>query len=100
MTSLLKLVPVRRRDRARAHRRLLRKLDPRKMIRNPVMFVSVGSAFTTLLLHAVITGQARLPRSSSPCRCGCVTVLFANFAEAMARPRKARPTRSANRART
>ncbi len=68
-----------------------RKLDPRRMIKNPVMFVvEVGSAFTTLLfVHAAITGRGE----ASP---GFVlaislwlwfTVLFANFAEAMAEGR-------------
>jgi len=67
------------------------KLDPRKMIRNPVMFVvEVGSAFTTLLfVHAVFTGNGEAPA-------GFIfwvslwlwfTVLFANFAEAMAEGR-------------
>src|SRR5215216_617402 len=37
----------------------LLKLDPRRMIRNPVMFVvEVGSAYTTFLfMHALVTGQ-------------------------------------------
>ena len=41
----------------------VRKLDPRHMVRNPVMFVvEVGSAFTTLLgLHALATGQGEAP---------------------------------------
>jgi K+-transporting ATPase ATPase B chain len=68
-----------------------KKLDPRHMIRNPVMFVvEVGSAFTTLLfVHALVTGAGDAPW-------GFVlaislwlwfTVLFANFAEAMAEGR-------------
>jgi len=68
-----------------------RKLDPRRMVKNPVMFVvEMGSLFTTLLyLHAVVTG-----RSESPPRFILAisvwlwfTVLFANFAEAMAEGR-------------
>src|SRR5678815_5082702 len=67
------------------------KLDPRRMIRNPVMFVvEVGSAFTTLLfLHALITGAG----DASPGFIAAIsvwlwfTVLFANFAEAMAEGR-------------
>ncbi|HEX5659096.1 MAG TPA: potassium-transporting ATPase subunit KdpB [Polyangiales bacterium] len=66
------------------------KLDPRHMLRNPVMFVvEVGSAFTTVLwLHALFV------RSEAPA--GFIlavtvwlwlTVLFANFAEAMAEGR-------------
>ena len=37
----------------------MKKLDPRRMVRAPVMFVvELGSAFTTLLaLHAAFTGQ-------------------------------------------
>jgi potassium-transporting ATPase ATP-binding subunit len=76
---------------ARAALDAVRKLDPRRMIRNPVMFVvMVGSAFTTVLwLHAVITGHG-------DARAGFIlaislwlwfTVLFANFAEAMAEGR-------------
>jgi len=36
-----------------------RKLDPRRMVKNPVMFVvECGSAFTTLLfVHAAVTGE-------------------------------------------
>jgi K+-transporting ATPase ATPase B chain len=68
-----------------------KKLDPRRMIRNPVMFVvEVGSAFTTVLfVHALVTGQGE----ASPWFVLAVslwlwfTVLFANFAEAMAEGR-------------
>ena len=68
-----------------------KKLDPRRMVRNPVMFVvEVGSAFTTALwLHALLTGAGE----TSPAFIGSVsgwlwvTVLFANFAEAMAEGR-------------
>jgi K+-transporting ATPase ATPase B chain len=68
-----------------------KKLDPRRMIRNPVMFVvEVGSAFTTVLfVHALVTGQGE----ASPWFILAVslwlwfTVLFANFAEAMAEGR-------------
>jgi K+-transporting ATPase ATPase B chain len=53
----------------------VRKLDPRRMIRNPVMFVvEVGSAFTTLLfVHALVTGEGEAPPASvhpSPSRSG------------------------------
>lgn len=68
-----------------------RKLDPRRMVKNPVMFVvEVGSVFTTLLwLHALISGHG----DTSPGFVLAVsiwlwfTVLFANFAEAMAEGR-------------
>jgi K+-transporting ATPase ATPase B chain len=67
------------------------KLDPRRMAKNPVMFVvEIGSAFTTLLfVHAVATGNGE----ASPWFILGVaiwlwfTVLFANFAEAMAEGR-------------
>jgi K+-transporting ATPase ATPase B chain len=67
------------------------KLDPRKMVRNPVMFVvEVGSAFTSVLyLHALVTGRGE----ASPGFILAIslwlwfTVLFANFAEAMAEGR-------------
>ncbi len=81
----------------------LRKLDPRWMIRNPVMFVvEVGSAFTTLmLLHAVLTRRGEAPAGFI----GAVslwlwfTVLFANFAEAMAEARGKAQADSLRRAR-
>ena len=67
------------------------KLDPRTMIRNPVMFVvEVGSAFTTLLfIHALITGEGEAPAGFifAVSLWLWFTVLFANFAEAMAEGR-------------
>jgi K+-transporting ATPase ATPase B chain len=67
------------------------KLDPRRMVRNPVMFVvEVGSAFTTLLwLHAVVTGQGEAPPGFILAISLWLwfTVVFANFAEAMAEGR-------------
>ncbi len=67
------------------------KLNPRTMVKNPVMFVvEIGSMFTTLIfVHALVTGQWE----SSPTFVGGITlwlwftVLFANFAEAMAEGR-------------
>ena len=81
-------------DRAIVRRALadsVRKLDPRNMVRNPVMFVvEVGSAYTTLLgAHALLTGRGE----ASPAFILSVsawlwlTVLFGNFAEAMAEGR-------------
>ncbi|HVZ33000.1 MAG TPA: potassium-transporting ATPase subunit B, partial [Polyangiaceae bacterium] len=68
-----------------------RKLHPRAMIRNPVMFVvEVGSAFTTLLFfHALFTGQGEAPPGFILAVSAWlwITVLFANFAEAMAEGR-------------
>jgi K+-transporting ATPase ATPase B chain len=69
----------------------VRKLDPRTMIRNPVMFVvEVGSAFTTLLfVHALLTGHGEAPAGFILAVSVWLwfTVLFANFAEAMAEGR-------------
>src|SRR6185436_9743969 len=67
-----------------------RKLDPRLMVRNPVMFVVyIGSFLTTGLFIPALVGQGEAPA-------GFIlgvslwlwfTVLFANFAEAMAEGR-------------
>jgi len=68
----------------------VRKLDPRVQVRNPVMFVVlIGAGLTTLLLAQAVLGQGEAPA-------GFIlqiavwlwfTVLFANFAEAMAEGR-------------
>ncbi len=67
-----------------------RKLDPRQMVRNPVMFVvEVGSVLATLLWVQAVLGQGE----ASATFIGMVafwlwfTVLFANFAEALAEGR-------------
>jgi len=66
------------------------KLDPRQMIRNPVMFVvEAGSLLTTLLWLQALTGNGE----ASAGFIGAIsawlwfTVLFANFAEALAEGR-------------
>jgi K+-transporting ATPase ATPase B chain len=66
------------------------KLDPRHMVRNPVMFVvEVGSLLTTLLWIQAILGQGEAPTGFI----GAValwlwfTVLFANYSEAIAEGR-------------
>jgi potassium-transporting ATPase ATP-binding subunit len=66
------------------------KLDPRLMIRNPVMFVvEIGSAITTLLWLQALTGHGEAPAGFI----GAIsvwlwfTVLFANSAEALAEGR-------------
>ncbi len=66
------------------------KLDPRHQIKNPVMFVvEVGSLLTTLLFFHALGGHGE----ASPGFIGAIsawlwfTVLFANFAEAMAEGR-------------
>jgi K+-transporting ATPase ATPase B chain len=67
------------------------KLSPRRMIKNPVMFVvEAGSAFTTVLaLHGLVSGQADAPVAFTAAVAVWLwfTVLFANFAEAMAEGR-------------
>ena len=66
------------------------KLDPRRMVRNPVMFVvEVGSVLTTALWIQALLGQGEAPAGFI----GAValwlwfTVLFANFSEALAEGR-------------
>ena len=66
------------------------KLDPRRMVRNPVMFVvEVGSLLTTILWVQAVTGHGEAPARFV----GTIalwlwfTVLFANFSEALAEGR-------------
>jgi K+-transporting ATPase ATPase B chain len=66
------------------------KLDPRQMIRNPVMFVvELGSALTTLLWLQAFTGHGEAPAGFIGAIAAWLwfTVLFANFAEALAEGR-------------
>ncbi len=73
----------------RAIRDSFRKLHPRTMARNPVMFVvEVGSVLTTLrLVHDALTGSGSLGFELQITFWLWLTVLFANFAEAMAEGR-------------
>lgn len=66
-----------------------RKLDPRSLARNPVMFVvAVVSALTTILfIKDLATGGANLGFSFQIVLWLWFTVLFANFAEAVAEGR-------------
>ena len=67
-----------------------RKLDPRHQVRNPVMFVvEIGSLFTTALFveAAIGRGEARPGFILAVAVWLWFTVLFANFAEAMAEGR-------------
>ena len=67
-----------------------KKLDPRHQARNPVMFVvEVGSVFTTLLAAQAIAGHGEAGAGfvSAIAAWLWFTVLFANFAEAMAEGR-------------
>jgi K+-transporting ATPase ATPase B chain len=67
----------------------LRKLDPRSMMRNPVMFVvEIGSLLTTILLiHDRLLHQGQFSFDLQITLWLWFTVLFANFAEAMAEGR-------------
>jgi K+-transporting ATPase ATPase B chain len=68
----------------------LRKLDPRHQIKNPVMFVvEVGSVFTSVLFVQALVGRGEAPPGFilAVSLWLWFTVLFANFAEAMAEGR-------------
>ncbi len=81
----------------------VRKLHPRRMIRNPVMFVvEVGSLFTTVLgIHALATGAGDAPVGFTLGVSAWLwfTVLFANFAEALAEGRGKAQAETLRRAR-
>ncbi|HLX03312.1 MAG TPA: potassium-transporting ATPase subunit B, partial [Trinickia sp.] len=67
-----------------------RKLAPRHQVRNPVMFcVYIGSILTTILWAAALGGQAEAPAGFILAIALWLwfTVLFANFAEALAEGR-------------
>jgi K+-transporting ATPase ATPase B chain len=66
-----------------------RKLDPRLVARNPVMFVvEIGALITTIvLLQQIATGSANVGFTLQITLWLWFTVLFANFAEAMAEAR-------------
>ena len=80
-----------------------RKLAPRTQLRNPVMFcVYIGSILTTVLWVAALSGQAEAPAGFILAIALWLwfTVLFANFAEALAEGRskaQAASLRSAKR---
>ena len=79
----------------RAARDAFVKLAPAHMVRNPVMFVVlVGSVFTTVaLVREVVRGAPDLGFLAQLALWLWFTVLFANFAEAMAEGRgRRRPT--------
>lgn len=80
----------------------LRKLDPRHLARNPVMFVvAVVSALTTVLfLRDLATGGASLGFSFQIVVWLWFTVLFANFAEAVAEGRGKAQAESLRKTRT
>src|ERR1035438_1547435 len=80
-----------------------KKLSPQQQMKNPVMFVVwVGSVLTTLLYIQALTGQGEAPAGFilSITLWLWFTVLFANFAEAIAEGRsraQAASMRSAKR---
>ncbi|MBI5959182.1 MAG: potassium-transporting ATPase subunit KdpB [Chloroflexi bacterium] len=68
----------------------LRKLDPRHQVKNPVMFVvEVGSVLTSALFVQALIGDGEAPAGFILAVSAWLwfTVLFANFAEAMAEGR-------------
>src|SRR6266545_4630322 len=78
------------------------KLNPRRMVRNPVMFVvEVGSVLTTALWMQALAGQGEAPIGFI----GAIslwlwfTVLFANFSEAVAEGRGKAQAESLRKAR-
>src|SRR4030042_1834345 len=88
--QLKKQTPHRRELYQRAIWESVLKLDPRLEVRNPVMFVvEVGSVLTSILWVQALFGRGEAPAAFI----GAValwlwfTVLFANFAEAVAEGR-------------
>jgi K+-transporting ATPase ATPase B chain len=65
------------------------KLDPRKMIKNPVMFVveTVSALTTVILIRDLVTGGTQIGFEFQIAFWLWFTVLFANFAEAIAEGR-------------
>ncbi|MDC0673982.1 potassium-transporting ATPase subunit KdpB [Nannocystis radixulma] len=78
------------------------KLDPRRMVKNPVMFVvEVGSVLTTILAVQALVGQgeASFGFIAGVAAWLWFTVLFANFAEALAEGRGKAQAESLRKAR-
>ncbi len=78
------------------------RLDPRQQIRNPVMFVvEVGSVLTTILFFQALfgKGEAPAPFIGSVSAWLWFTVVFANFAEALAEGRGKAQAEALRRAR-
>ncbi len=80
----------------------VRKLDPRAMVRNPVMFVvEVVAVLTTILLiRDIVTGGAHLGFTLQIVIWLWITVLFANLAEAVAEGRGKAQAATLRKART
>ncbi|MGE3404982.1 MAG: potassium-transporting ATPase subunit B, partial [Vicinamibacterales bacterium] len=79
-----------------------RKLDPRIQVRNPVMFiVEAGSLLTTIVWIQELAGGPGNPLFTGQVACWLwFTVLFANFAEAMAEGRGKAQAATLRRAKT
>src|SRR3978361_2245837 len=79
-----------------------RKLDPRVMWRNPVMFVVevVATLTTVLFLRDLVTGGGNLGFTFQIVLWLWITVLFANFAEAVAEGRGKAQAATLRKART
>jgi K+-transporting ATPase ATPase B chain len=79
-----------------------KKLDPRLMVRNPVMFVVevVASLTTILFVRDLATGGAHLGFTFQIVLWLWITVLFANFAEAVAEGRGKAQAATLRKART
>ena len=78
------------------------RLDPRQQVRNPVMFVvEVGSVLTTILFFQALggKGEAPAPFIGSVSAWLWFTVVFANFAEALAEGRGKAQAEALRRAR-
>jgi K+-transporting ATPase ATPase B chain len=78
------------------------KLDPRRQMRNPVMFVTeIGSLLTTILWFQALTGKGEAPAGfvGSIALWLWFTVLFANFSEALAEGRGKAQAESLRKAR-
>jgi K+-transporting ATPase ATPase B chain len=80
----------------------VRKLDPRQMIRNPVMFVVevVATLTTVLFVRDLLTGGAHLGFTLQIVIWLWLTVLFANLAEAVAEGRGKAQAATLRKART
>ncbi len=87
---------------APAIRQSLTKLDPRQMIRNPVMFVvEVVAALTTAIcIRDILSGAAYVSFTVQIVLWLWITVIFANFAEAVAEGRGKAQAATLRKART
>ncbi len=79
-----------------------RKLDPRTLVKNPVIFVTevVAALTTVLLVRDVATGGALIGFTTQIVGWLWFTVLFANFAEAVAEGRGKAQAEALRRTRT